>query len=127
MLRFTYLLDFLTMDRLAGVYMGSLREFLEKIRKVRLVVPEQRIRGDSEVSAKKQPELDQLILILARFVPDYLRKEKPRVVEVEVDGFDTGLHLEDFDLTFFAEFTDPPFQIEDHAPSTHTELINQKD
>ena len=72
-LRFTYLLDFLTMDSLAGVYMSSLRDFLEKIRKAKLLLPNERIRINSN-AGKKLPELDPLILILARFVPDYLRR-----------------------------------------------------
>jgi len=127
-LRFAYLLDFLTLDSLANVYMCSLNDFLEKIRKARIFPDQKRISSAELPSRKKFIDLDPFLLIKARFLPDFLRKEQPKIVEIEVDGFDIANHIEDFDLSRYAEFTDPPFQIDESiVPNVEkTILSNEK-
>lgn len=105
-LRFAYLLDFVTLESLANVYMSSLKDFLKKIEKMKVY----ELQRNNIQSPKKRFEvIDPLLLIKATFVPNFFKRSELRVSEVEVDGYDITTHIQDFDLELFSEFTDSPF------------------
>lgn len=117
-LRFTYLLDFLTLESLSNVYISSLKDFLQKV--VKMKGSDLKTR---DFMKKRSQELDPLLLIKAKFIPAFLEKKELVIEEVEIDGFDIASHIEDFDLELYAEFKDPPFisdNEEDNLPKNKT-------